>query len=82
MENDGVLKFFKMCKSYLRLTKECRVLSYDGMTAHIFIVMTRYIMPSLEQRLNTDERVLENYLRLQQKKEMPDIRFVEALLML
>ena len=77
----GVEVFFKMCKSYLRLTKECRALSYDGMTAHVSIVMTRYMMLSIEQRLNTDERGFVELFALT-VEEMPDIRFVEALLML
>ena len=33
--------FFKICKSYLKLTKECRSLSYDAMTAHVAVVFTR-----------------------------------------
>ena len=30
--------FFKTCKSYLHLIKECRSLSYDALTAHVSIV--------------------------------------------
>ena len=50
--------FFKVCKSYLRLTKECRTLSYDAMTAHVAIVFTRYMMLSVENRESQDERSL------------------------
>ncbi|BEU86949.1 hypothetical protein TAMA11512_04130 [Selenomonas sp. TAMA-11512] len=35
--------FFKVCKSYLRLEKDCRSLSYDAMTAHVSIVFTRHM---------------------------------------
>ena len=50
--------FFKMCKSYLKLGKETRAISYDALTAHTSIVFTRYMMLALEQRRNTDERSL------------------------
>lgn len=42
--------FFKMCKSYLKLGKESRSMSYDAMTAHVSIVLARYMMLPLEQR--------------------------------
>ena len=42
--------FFKMCKSYLKLGKESRTMSYDAMTAHVSIVFARYMLLSLEQR--------------------------------
>lgn len=32
--------FFKVCKSYLKLSKECKSMSYDAMTAHIAVVFT------------------------------------------
>lgn len=35
--------FFKVCKSYLHLSKECRSISYDAMTAHTAVVFTRYM---------------------------------------
>ena len=37
----GIEVFFKVCKSFLRLEKDCRSLSYDAMTAHVSIVFTR-----------------------------------------
>lgn len=40
--------FFKVCKSYLCLSKECNSLSYDAMTAHTAVVFTRYMILSLE----------------------------------
>ena len=50
--------FFKMCKSYLKLGKETRSISYDALTAHTAIVFARYMMLALEQRRNMDERSL------------------------
>ena len=50
--------FFKICKSYLNLSKECRSMSYDAMTAHTAIVFTRYMMLSLENRESNDDRSL------------------------
>ena len=35
--------FFKACKSYLHLIKECRSLSYDALTAHVSIVFAWYM---------------------------------------
>ena len=46
--------FFKVCKSYLNLSKECNSLSYDAMTAHTAVVFTRYMMLSLESRESND----------------------------
>lgn len=51
--------FFKVCKSYLRLSKECNALSYDAMTAHTAIVFTRYMMLSLESRESNDNRSIK-----------------------
>lgn len=50
--------FFKVCKSYLKLGKECRSLSYDAMTAHVAIVFARYMMLSIEHRTMNDQRSL------------------------
>ena len=77
----GIEVFFKMCKSYLRLTTECRSISYDAMTAHVAIVMTRYMMLAVEQRMNTDERSFGELFALL-SEEMPDIRLADALKLL
>ena len=50
--------FFKNCKTYLRLQKECQSLSYDAMTAHVASVMTRYMILSVYQRQDEDHRAL------------------------
>lgn len=47
-----------MCKSYLKLAKECKSLSYDAMTAHVAIVFTRYMMLAVENRESEDPRTL------------------------
>ena len=64
--------FFKVCKSYLRLAKEWRSLSYDAMTAHVTIVFTRYMMLSVENRESRDERSLSE-LFLYFSDELADI---------
>ena len=70
--------FFKVCKSYLRLTKECHSLSYDAMTAWVAIVFTRYILLTYLNRLETDDRAAgELFERV--CEELADITYVEAL---
>ncbi len=48
--------FFKTCKSVLRLTKECRSLSYDAMCAQTAIVFTRYLFLAVGVREDRDQR--------------------------
>ena len=50
--------FFKACKSYLKLVKECRSISYDAMNAHVAIVFSRYMMLSVAQRENEDDKTI------------------------
>ena len=69
--------FFKVCKSYLNLSKECRAISYDAMTAHTAVVFTRYMMLSLESRESNDERSLGE-LFLYFSDEMSDITWIQA----
>ena len=70
--------FFKMCKSYLKLGKETRSISYDALTAHTAIVFARYMMLALEQRRNIDERSLGElfYLTID---ELEDLHYLDAL---
>jgi len=70
--------FFKMCKSYLNLGKEFQGLSYDMITAHTAIVYSRYILLSLENRNEKDDRTIGElfYVMLD---ELKDIQFSEAL---
>lgn len=69
--------FFKVCKSYLRLSKECNSLSYDAMTAHVAVIFTRYMMLSVENRESKDERSLGE-LFLYFSDELSDITWIQA----
>ena len=70
--------FFKSCKSYLHLVKECRSLSYDALTAHVSIVFTRYMMLSVAQRKNEDDRTIcELFFCLMD--ELDDITFSQSM---
>ena len=73
--------FFKVCKSYLNLSRECNSLSYDAMTAHTAVVFTRYMMLSLESREGRDNRSLGE-LFLYFSDEMSDITWIQAFRML
>ena len=69
--------FFKVCKSYLNLSKEYRSISYDAMTAHTAIVFTRYMLLSLENRESSDTRSMGE-LFLYFSDEMSDITWIQA----
>lgn len=69
--------FFKVCKSYLKLSKECNSLSYDAMTAHTAVVFTRYMMLAVENRQASDLRTLgEIFYYI--TDEMSDISLIQA----
>lgn len=70
--------FFKVCKSYLKLAKESRGLSYDAMTAHVAIVFARYMMMSVEHRTANDERSLGELFYLY-SDEFAELSFARAL---
>jgi len=70
--------FFKVCKSYLKLTGECRSLSYDAMTAYVAIVFSRYTMLSVENRVQIDDRTLGE-LFYAASDELSDITWFESL---
>jgi len=69
--------FFKACKSYLNLISECHSLTYDALTAHVAIVITRYLMIAMEQRRNEDERTLGEIF-FYFTDELRDITFGES----
>lgn len=73
--------FFKVCKSYLHLGKECRSISYDAMTAHTAIDFTRYMMLSLESRESKDTRSMGE-LFLCFSDEMSDTTWIQAFQMM
>lgn len=73
--------FFKTCKSYLRLQKECNSLSYDVITAHVSIVMVRYMILSVFQRQDEDHRALGE-LFFVMLTELEDITFHQSMMVL
>ena len=73
----GIEVFFKVCKSYLRLEKDCRALSYDAMTAHVSIVFSRYMFLAVEQRESKDDRSIGELFYLSMD-ELPDVCYREA----
>lgn len=75
MGNRGL---FKVCKSYLRLSKDCQSLSYDSMTAHVAAVFTRYMFLAVQQRESVDSKSMGELFSLN-AEEIPDLGFVEAL---
>ena len=77
----GIEAFFKVYKSYLRLEKDCRALSYDAMTAHVSIVFSRYMFLAVEQRESKDDRSIGElfYLSID---ELPDVCYIEVVWLL
>jgi hypothetical protein len=72
--------FFKVCKSHLRLTKECHSTSYDAMVAWNAIVVSRYMMLALDKRLEEDARSFGE-LFFDICDELPDITLGKALML-
>ena len=70
--------FFKTCKQMLKLESECRSLSYDALTAHVSIVFTRYMVLSVEKRLNEDDRTVGELFFLM-ADELQDITFNQSM---
>jgi len=73
--------FFKICKSYLKLTGEFQQLSYDALTAHSTIVMIRYMILSVEKRTHEDPRTLGE-LFFMGFDEAADIKFERAIMLI
>lgn len=69
--------FFKVCKSYLKLARECNSLSYDAMSAHVAIVFARYMMLSVNNRESADPRTLGEIF-LYFMDELADVTFLQA----
>ena len=70
--------FYKTCKSWLKLGKECHGLSYDALTAHVSLVFTRYMLISIEQRKSEDSRsICEIFYVL--CDELADITYNESM---
>ena len=62
----------------LNLGSECHSLSCDALTAHVSLVFIRYMLLSLQQRNNSDDRTI-NELFLLMIDELADITFSHAL---
>ena len=54
------------------MEKDCRVLSYDAMTAHVSIVFTRYMFLAVEQHESKDDLSLGELFYLS-VDELPDM---------
>lgn len=50
--------FFKVCKSYLKLVKGFRSLSFDTLNTHVAMVYARFIFLSLLRRCSEDKRTM------------------------
>ena len=50
--------YFKTCKQYLKLLRECNSSSFDAFTCHLSIVAVRYMILSVSQRSNSDDRTI------------------------
>ena len=70
--------FFKTCKSSLLLRKEYHGLSYDGLTAHVAMVFTLYMLLAVSKRDNEDDRTLGElfYIMI---SEVADITYHESM---
>jgi len=69
--------YHKMIKSYLKLEKEFQFRSFDAINAHITIVLTRYILLSLENREKKDLRSINEGFHML-CNELEDISFAQA----
>lgn len=69
-----------MCKSYLKLGKESRTMSYDAMTAHVSIILASYMFLSLEQRRNVDKRSIGELFYIS-CDELQDLQYTDALIL-
>jgi hypothetical protein len=73
--------FFKICKSYLKLSGEFQQLSYDAITAHTAIVMIRYMILAVEKRKQEDPRSLGELFYVS-FDEVSDIKFEQTILLI
>lgn len=73
--------FFKICKTYLKLTSEFHQLSYDALTAHTTVVMIRYMILASERRRQEDKRTMGELFFLAYD-EVADIRFEQAIMLI
>ena len=70
--------YFKTCKQYLKMLKECNSTSFDALTCHLAIVCVRYMILSVSQRASTDDRTVGE-LFWQITAEVAEISFNKTL---
>ena len=73
--------FFKTCKSNLLLSKEYHGLSYDGLTAHVAMVFTRYMLLSVARRDSEDDRTIGELFYIA-VAELEDITYSYSMMLL
>lgn len=73
--------FFKTRKSNLLLRKEYHGLSYDGLTAHVALVFTRYMLLAVSKRNSEDDRTLGELFYLM-VSEIADTTFHTSMMIL
>jgi len=73
--------FFKTAKHCLNLCNEVELRSYDGMIAHISIVLLRYLFLSVEQRSSKDGKTFGG-MYFEIIEELKDISIIDALVRL
>ena len=73
--------FFTTCKSSLLLGNEYHGFSYDGLTAHVAMFFTRYMLLAVSKRDNEDDRTLGELFYLM-VSEVADITYHESMMIL
>lgn len=78
----GILRFSsRLRKSNLLLRKEYHGLSYDGLTAHVALVFTRYMLLAVSKRNSEDDRTLGELFYLM-VSEIADTTFHTSMMIL
>ena len=62
----------------LKLESECKSLSYVALTDHVSIVFTRYMLLSVEKRLNENDRTVGEHFFIM-IDELQDITFNQSM---
>lgn len=70
--------YFKACKQYLKLLKECNSPSFDAFTCHLAVVCVRYMILSVNHRAETDDRSIGELFWLM-AAEAAEVSFNETL---
>lgn len=78
----GIEVFFKTCKSYLRLGKECHATNYDAMSAYVAVVFARAMFLSILNRMEQDDRTVGGmfYALCEEMAELSFLKTLQRLL--